>query len=122
MAAKPNSYTLDKEEPTPQVGKTPTTKAYGREIEMTDANGYKATSTADGNTVYQKVNRTGSNAKDIQLTNYYYDPKGNKITQAQHEAMIDGRLASAPSQIGKTPGKLTITNDVATKGIGRAHV
>lgn len=83
-------------DPTGKLGKeVPTTMAYGNKIEMTEKNGYKPTNTADGGVIYSKVNRTGTNAKGTQLTTYYYDKNGNKLTQAQAEAMVSGVLPSS---------------------------
>lgn len=91
------------ETPKPAAQPLHTTRAYGKTIEMTPENGYHPTPTADGGVVYSKVNRTGSNAKGTQLTNYHYDQAGNKITQAQHDAMVTGRLASSKPKIVSKP-------------------
>lgn len=89
--------------PAPEAPKVPTHNAYGRKIEMTKENGYHPLPTADGGAVYQKVARTGSNAKGVQLTNTYYATDGTKLTQAQADAMVQGKLRSSKPAVTVKP-------------------
>ena len=79
----------------PSKKNTPTIKSFGREIELSEANGYEPSKAADGGTLYSKLAKVGSNRKgDRGFERRYYDSKGNKITKEQFEAMTDGRLSS----------------------------
>lgn len=89
---------LKSQKPTPE----PTHNAYGKKISMTEENGYKPLKTADGGNVYQKVAKTGSNAKGTQLTNTWYGQDGTKLTQAQADAMVKGDLRSAKPILTKS--------------------
>jgi hypothetical protein len=88
-------------------------RAYGRTIDMTEANGYHAIDTADGGKIYQKVARNGTNAKGVNLENTWYDQRGNKLTQAQADAMVKGDLKTTPASVesatatAKKPAKAT---------------
>jgi hypothetical protein len=83
----------EKQQYAPVVSNTPDTHmAFGNKIEMTENNGYKPIKTADNGVVYQKVAKTGSNARGTQLSNTWYATDGSKLTQAQAEAMISGKM------------------------------
>jgi hypothetical protein len=95
--------------------KVPTLKAYGRDIEMTEQNGYKAIDTPDGSKIYQKVGKTGNNAKGTVLSNNWYDAEGNKLTQAQADAKIGGHLADAPAPLpSPAPEKPPVSGTTGT--------
>lgn len=86
---------------TPNV---PTLRAFGREIPMTEENGYMATATPDRGTVYSKQAQVGSNRKgDRTFQESYYDANGFKLTKAQHDAMVNGELASSKPKVTQKP-------------------
>jgi len=86
----------------------PVLKSYGRDIPMTEKNGYVATKTPDGGTVYEKMSKVGSNRKgDTSFETRYYDDTGFKLTKAQHAARVSGQLPTAP-KTATQPTKATI--------------
>lgn len=75
--------------------KVPTTRAYGKTIEMTEQNGYKAIKTKDGGVIYNKTQTEGSNVKGTRgPVDRYYTADGTKINRAQADAYVDGRLST----------------------------
>jgi hypothetical protein len=79
----------------PAAGGVPTIKAYGREIQLSKENGYKAIDTPNG-TIYQKPQRYGTNASGASLHNNWYDAKGNKLTEEQAQAALKASGGSRP--------------------------
>lgn len=82
----------------------PSIKVFGKEIPMTEENGFKATPTKNGEVVYQKTAMRGNNNRgDRQAITHYYTSDGKNITQQQHDAMVGGDLPSV-----KTPDTTAI--------------
>ena len=90
--------------PVVETPNVPTLRAFGREIPMTEENGYMAAATPDGGTVYSKQAQVGSNRKgDRTFQESYYDVNGFKLTKAQRDAMVNGELASSKPKVTQKP-------------------
>lgn len=95
---------------------TPIIKAYGKEIELSEKNGYKATDTPNGK-IYSKVQRTGRNNKDSQLSMNYYDAQGNKLTHEQAQAAQVAAPSSIAEPVASEP-KLSNRKQTEVKATG----
>ncbi len=91
---------------------TPTTRAYGKTIEMTEKNGYKAIDTPDGRKIYTKTQTEGSNVKGTRgPIQRWYTEDGTKLTRAQAEAYQSGQLKQQPLKV--EPEKKTFESQMS---------
>lgn len=90
---------MGKQKPT----KPPTITSFGKKVELSEKNGWKAVKTKDGGTIYTKTTTTGSNKKgDRGPVTMWYDARGTKLTQAQAKAMIEGKMkAPRPTEVAE---------------------